>query len=281
MDEDRIGGRDNLEGERAVGQSDPASNGQIEALARQFADDFDIFEDSSDEGISLEEISQNYAQQMTHSVGYPESPPGPAGDQDLDSSRNIRSIESLPPDSESKDTVPVSPAAIIEAIMLVGRPDNGPITATQIAGLMRGVSQDEVDQWIVQINNDYVANHRAMRITSDGGGYRMQLADDLQFVRDRLLGPARPARLSQSAIDCIALVSYQPGISKEQLESQLGKSASTILNQLLRRQLLEMRRVTVQRKQVAQYFPTQRLLDLVGLETLDDLPTAEEWSEPA
>ncbi len=254
---------------------------QIEALARQFADDFDILEDVSEEGVSLEEISQSYASQLPKASGDSLD----TGSQHLAAtsgdSEGIRSFDSLPSDAQSSGQVPISPAAIIEAVLLVGRPDNQPITATQISSLMRGVSQDEVDQWIVVINRDYQVNHRAMQITSVGGGYQMQLADDLQSIRDRLLGPARPIRLSQAAIDCIALVSYQPGISREQLDQQLGKSSGAVLNQLVRRQLLEMKRITVERKQVAHYYPTQRMLEVVGLESLDDLPTAEEWSGPA
>lgn len=265
-----------------LSDSQPKSpqHSEIEALARQFADDFDIFEDVSDEGVSLEEISQSYASQLPQASGDSQDSASQHRAPTSDASEDFRSFDSLPSDSQTSGQVLISPAAIIEAVLLVGRPDNQPITATQISSLMRGVSQDEVDKWIVEINRDYQVNHRAMQITSVGGGYQMQLADDLHSIRDRLLGPARPIRLSQAAIDCIALVSYQPGISRDQLDQQLGKSSGAVLNQLVRRQLLEMKRITVERKQVAHYYPTQRMLELVGLESLDDLPTAEEWSAP-
>ena len=105
----------------------------------------------------------------------------------------------------------------------------------------------------------------------------MQLADDLEYLRERFLGPARAVKLNQAAIDCLALVSYQPGISRELLEQQLGKPCGAVVNQLVRRQLLEMRRQRVEKRWMAHYYPASRLLELAGLESLDDLPTAEEW----
>lgn len=282
----------------------------LERLARCYADDFDlensdnqgrIMTDSmEEEGVSLEELSQAFAKVVGSSVLPPAKPTAsidekpPSHDPGEQPSAIAGSIglsnateseisigDSVSSYGADDDHFPVTPTAIVEAVLLVGRPDNGAITATEIAKLMRGVTEAEVDQLIADLNADYAMNHRAMRIASSGGGYQMQLAQELDGIRQSFLGPARPVRLSQAAIDCLALVSYQPGIHREKLQEQLGKSSGAILNQLVRRQLLEIRRERIEgeRKLVPRYYPTQRLLNLAGLESLDDLPTAEEWVE--
>jgi segregation and condensation protein B len=113
-------------------------------------------------------------------------------------------------------------------------------------------------------------------IVPAGAGYRMQLAEDLSGIKDRFYGRVRDIRLNQAAIDCLALVSYQPGISRTKLEEQRGQPSGAILNQLVRRQLLEMRREGPGKQAGPHYYPTERLLQLAGLASLEDLPQAEE-----
>jgi segregation and condensation protein B len=281
-------------------QRDEDFEPDLEKLARMYADDFEMEElavpDSSSKEVSLEELGQAFARVIGASPSSDESPQAEAADSSVSLSQDPAvidfpsestkfsgaavSVDSNPPPPEGDDDqFPVTPLSILEAVLLIGRPDSGSITATEIAALMRGVSECEVDYWVDQLNADYIANHRALRIAKVEGGFRMQLAEDLENIRQSFLGPSRPVKLSQAAIDCMSLVSYQPGISRELLDEQLGKSSGAILNQLVRRQLLEIRRAKdpIAKKIVARYYPTQRLLDLVGLESLDDLPTAEEW----
>lgn len=280
-------------------QRDEDFEPDLEKLARRYADDFEMEElavpDSSSDEVSLEELGQAFARVIGASPSSEESPQAEA-DSSVSLSEDPAVIafpsestkvsgaavglESNPAQPEADDDqFPVTPLSILEAVLLIGRPDSGSITATEIAALMRGVSESEVESWVDQLNADYIANHRALRIAKVEGGFRMQLAQDLENIRQSFLGPSRPVKLSQAAIDCMSLVSYQPGISRELLDEQLGKSSGAILNQLVRRQLLEIRRAKdpIEKKIVARYYPTQRWLDLVGLESLDDLPTAEEW----
>jgi segregation and condensation protein B len=224
--------------------------------------------DAEEEGVSLEELSQSYARLMVHPNADAES----HADADMDP-LNDKSEEDDPP---GDDHCPVSPQSIIEAVLLVGRPDNEPITASDMARLMRGVDEAEVEHLITEINRQYEDTGRAFRIVASGAGYRLQLADDLEFLTDMFYGRVKPIRLNQAAIDILALVVYQPGISREKLDEQRGQGSGGLLNQLVRRQLLEMRREG-ENNRVPCYYPTERLTQLAGLESLEDLPLAEDW----
>ncbi|MFO0939173.1 MAG: SMC-Scp complex subunit ScpB [Pirellulales bacterium] len=241
----------------------------LDSIAKLYADDFDDFENS--EEVSLEELSKTYAQVVSKS----ETTEARVTDEDTE----IQIFDPMEEEETSNEShVPVSPIAIVEAVLMVGRPDGGAISATEIAALMRGVSEAEVDQLIEQLNVDYQTNQRALRVALVGGAYRLELADDLQPVKDRFLGPAREIKLNQAAIDCLALVAYQPGITREKLDEQRGQSSGAVLNQLVRRELLEMRREKEDKKLQPHYYPTNRMLGLVGLESLEDLPTVEDWN---
>lgn len=246
----------------------------LDSIAKLYADDFEEFEDDENgEEISLEDLSKSYAQV----IGKDQAIDSDASRQSADDAE-IQIFDPMEDELDDENHVPLSPAAIVEAVLMVGRPDGGAISATEIASLMRGVSESEVDQLIEQLNSDYQANQRALRVVMVGGAYRLELADDLQQVKERFLGPAREVKLNQAAIDCLALVAYQPGITREKLDEQRGQSSGSVLNQLVRRELLEMRREKEDKKLQPHYYPTNRMLSLVGLESLEDLPTVEDWN---
>ena len=233
-----------------------------------------------DEGVTLEELSQTYRQVQ---LSTERSPTGdgansdrPQGSvQDGDDPQGL--FDPLAEPQADAEHCPLTPQAIVEAVLFVGRPDGGAIKAAEIAALMRGVHEAEVVEHIAQLNATYVETGRASRIVAYGNGYRVQLAEDLLFIRDRFYGRVRPVKLSQAAIDCLALISYQPGISRETLEQQRGQPSGSVLNQLVRRQLIEIHREHDGNKLVGRYYPTARLLELAGIESLDDLPQTEDF----
>lgn len=231
-------------------------------------------EDDDEQGLSLEELSQSYA----HLINKDASAPGIVADSTLLSAAEAESkqFDAEEQDRADSDACPVTPMSVLEAVLFVGRPDNSPISADEIAGLMRGVKPAEIEGYAAELNQIYANTNRAIRVAMIGNGFRMQIDDDLQSIRDRFYGPIRETRLNQAAIDCLALVAYQPGISREQLEDQRGQASGPVLSQLVRRQLIEVKREGQKQKQL-HYYPTDKLLQLIGLGTLDDLPQVEDW----
>lgn len=221
-------------------------------------------EDDSEEGVSLEELSQSYAKL---------APETTSDENELE----VLDCEDEEPSEEEDTDAIVSPRSIVESILFVGGPDNAAITAAQIAKTMRGVTDSDVREIIDELNSIYEQSERAMQIVEQPDGYRVELAPDLEFIRDRFYGRTREISLNQAAIDCLALIAYQPGISRDELEKQRGQPSGGILNQLVRRQLIEMHRAdSGKKKKVPHYHPTEKLLELAGLATLEDLPQVVE-----
>ncbi len=253
-----------------------------------------------EEGVSLEELSQSYQRTVGEAkdasstavtvtgagqviVGFDELEVALNAEDELEASDLLEHDEAA---QEGNSGCPPTPQSILEAILFVGRSDGSPISAAEIAALMRGVQESEVAGSIDRLNEIYAKTNRATRIAPSGAGYRLQLADELSFIRNRFYGRVRHVKLNQATIDCLALISYQPGISREELEQQRGQASGSLLAQLIRRQLVEMRRESIEvpsgekkpagKKQVQCYYPTQRLLELAGIESLDDLPQTED-----
>lgn len=219
--------------------------------------------------LSLEELSQSYARVL----GEPH--------QVEESDDEIRIFDDSDEEEESAETVGqaerVTPLGIIEAILFVGREDGAAIRAGELSSLMRGVSEKEISAFVADLNQTYQESGSAFRITEDSDGFRVTLADEFEFVRERFYGRVREITLTQAAIDCLALVAYQPGISRKKIEDQRSEPSGGILNQLVRRQLIDVRREGEGKSRIATYYPTAKLTELAGLETLEDLPQVQEF----
>ena len=177
----------------------------------------------------------------------------------------------------------VSPEAILEGALFVGHPESHGFTAQRLASLMRDVTPDEVAEMIGRLNESYRENGQALRIVEDDRGYRMTTAPDLDSLRQQFLGKVRETRLSQLAVEVLALVAYQPGVTAKTVGDQRGRDCGSVLNQLVRRRLLEIRRQADGEggKPTATYYPTERFLVLFGLEQLGDLPQVDPAAQTA
>ena len=54
----------------------------------------------------------------------------------------------------------VNPRSVAEAMLFVGRPDNGSMSSRELAAAMRGVSPTEIDAAIGELNAQYDADRR-------------------------------------------------------------------------------------------------------------------------
>jgi segregation and condensation protein B len=228
---------------------------------------------AAESGLSLEELGQTYAKLLSRG----EVPYTPATDE-INQEPELE-FDPIVEESMEQDECAVTPTTIVEAILFVGNSDNSPISSEMIASLMRGVRSAEIDEAVTELNSRLKQGGHAFEIISTQGGYRMQLRAELADVRDRIYGKIKESRLNQAAIDCLALIAYQPGISKEQLDAQWNRSSASVLGMLIRRNLVELRRDPDAPKATnARYYPAERLLNLLGIASLDELPQVEDFA---
>jgi segregation and condensation protein B len=173
------------------------------------------------------------------------------------------------------DACPISPKSLFEAMLFVGNRENRPLTAGKAAELMRDVSPEEIPALVDELNAGYESGSRPYHVVAEGDGYRLTLRKAFHPVRNKLYGKIREARLSQAAIDVLALVAYKQPVTGEDVGKLRGKPSSHILAQLVRRGLLRLERPADNPRR-PHYFTTERFMRLFNLESLEDLPRSEE-----
>jgi segregation and condensation protein B len=140
---------------------------------------------------------------------------------------------------------------------------------------MRGVAADEIPALVDQLNRRYAARGCPYFIASEGAGYRMTLRREFWPIRNRFYGRIREVRLSQAAIDVLAIVAYRQPVTAETVGQFRGHPSGHLLRQLVHRRLLRIER-TDSAPRIARYWTTDRFLGLFGLESLTDLPRSDE-----
>jgi segregation and condensation protein B len=241
------------------------------------------------QGITLEELGAAFAA----AVGRAARAPGPAEHQESAPAAEAPPAEAPPPGAlpdagaesdlplshgqpeADSDPCPISPRTILEALLFVGNRQGEPISAQRAAELMRGVQAEEIPGLIRALNARYQANHCPYHIVAHGRGYRLVVREAYHPLRARFLGRVREARLSQAAIDVLAIVAYRQPLTAEDVSRLRGLSSNHVLQQLVHRQLLRIER-TADKPRKTLYYTTERFLGLFGLGSLDDLPQSED-----
>ena len=160
-------------------------------------------------------------------------------------------------------------------MLFVGRPDNGPLSARELAAAMRGVSPGEIEAAVGGLNSTYDADGAPYWIEQTGGGYRLVLRDEFQRMRDKFYGRVKEARLSPAVLEVLSVLAYNQPATVDQLSELRGSPCGAALSTLVRRRLVKLERSDEGGKS-PRYSTTERFLKLFGLETLEALPRSEE-----
>jgi segregation and condensation protein B len=169
----------------------------------------------------------------------------------------------------------INPRSVVEALLFIGRPDNQPFTARELAAAMRGVSPAEITAAIDELNAAYEADGAPYRVDESHAGYRLMLREEFSRMRDKFYGRVREAKLTSAAIEVLSIVAYNQPVTVEQINELRGAPSGAVLSTLVRRQLVRQER-PAEKQAAAQYWTTDRFLRLYGLESLSALPRTDE-----
>ncbi|MBQ16193.1 MAG: hypothetical protein CMJ65_03610 [Planctomycetaceae bacterium] len=175
---------------------------------------------------------------------------------------------------EEPEQLRVTSGQVIEAALFVG---GQPLTAKKL-GTLIGPDADKtlVEEEIEKLNELYNREERPYEIRLEEGGYRLQLREEFDPVRDRVfgLGP-KEVRLSQEQLEVLAIVAYEQPASRQEIEAHGLNNVSGMLRQLLRRRLIQIERGNNPRRDIT-YRTTPRFLEVFNITDIHDLPTPRE-----
>ena len=116
-------------------------------------------------------------------------------------------------------------------------------------------------------------------LTETAQGFRLvthpRFARWVRVLRDE----PPPVKLSQSAMETLAVIAYRQPVTRAEIEHIRGVSADAGLNRLLERELIQIVGRADLPGRPIQYGTTEAFLDFIGVRSLDELPASDVLSQ--
>lgn len=163
--------------------------------------------------------------------------------------------------------------AVVEALLFAA---DEPLSSRRIADVVEDLSPGVVDEVVEGLNADYLRSGRAFRIEAVAAGWRFATRHEYaEWVR-RLFDPGSRPRLSQAALETLAIVAYKQPATRAELESIRGVNVDAVLGTLVDRDLVTIAGRAEGIGRPLLYRTTDHFLEYFGLPGLDALPRPEE-----
>ena len=126
-----------------------------------------------------------------------------------------------------------------------------------------------------EMAQDYEDRESGLRIREIDKSFQLCTAAENDDYIQLLCTPARKKRLSQPALETLAIIAYKQPVTKAQIDSIRGIKSDRVLEGLMAKGLVkeEGRSTAIGRPYL--YGTTKEFLKLFGFETLADLPEIE------
>ncbi len=159
-------------------------------------------------------------------------------------------------------------AALVEAVLLVA---DEPVPAVTLAQVVERGS-DEVHDALSQLARAYDEQGRGFELREVGGGWRYTTRGDCAPWVERFLRNGQQARLTQAALETLAVVAYRQPVTRARVSAVRGVNVDGVVRTLVSRGLLAEAGHDADTGGML-YVTTSLLLQKLGLRSLDDLPS--------
>ena len=157
--------------------------------------------------------------------------------------------------------------AVVEAVLLVAEE---PVPLSDLAaGLERTLP--EVEAAAVGLRAEYDEAGRGFALRETGGGWRFYTAERCAPHVERFVVAGQSSRLSQAALETLAIVAYQQPVTRGRVSAIRGVSVDGVLRTLVTRRLVE-EAGTDPDSSAIRYRTTGYFLQRLGLRDLSELP---------
>lgn len=155
----------------------------------------------------------------------------------------------------------------IEAVLMV---IDEPVTEMAIASALELPVEDVVGH-LRALAADYDAGNRGFTIKGIAGGWRVYSRSEYAPVVEKFLLDGQQARLTQAALETLAVIAYRQPVSRGRVGAVRGVNVDGVFRTLLSRGLIE--EMGAERESGATlYGTTSFFLQRLGLSSLDELP---------
>jgi len=158
-------------------------------------------------------------------------------------------------------------AGALEALLLLAAE---PVTEFELAQAV-GVPESVVAETLAELVAFYTETGRGFELRRVGGGWRYYTREEYAELITRYVTEGQQSKLSQAALETLAVVAYTQPISRGRVSAVRGVNVDGVMRTLLARGLIE-EAGNDQESGAVLFATTSYFLERMGLQSLDDLP---------
>ena len=159
-----------------------------------------------------------------------------------------------------------------ESLMFVfGEPIEAKVAASAV-----GVSKAEAIECFRELISDYDSRNSGIRVRETDGRFGFVTYEENYDYIHAVTTPARERRLSQAALETLAIVAYKQPVTKSEIDSVRGVKSDRVLEGLALKGLVEERGRSNAIGRPALYGTTARFLEYFDLKDIGELPILDD-----
>lgn len=176
---------------------------------------------------------------------------------------------------DTADLPPAELRAVVEGLLFVS---NRPLSIEKLQECLPGSSVGYLQGFLTGLAERFDAENRGWELRRIAGGWQLLTRRSIYPWVRQLERRELPTRLSKSALETLAIVSYKQPITRGEVEDIRGVQCGPVL-----RQLMDLKLVTVTGRAESMlgrpllYATTEQFLHRFGLGSLEDLPKKHEF----
>lgn len=170
-------------------------------------------------------------------------------------------------DVEEHEATPLALGPSLEAVLMVADQPLDRMTLATAVG--RPVA--DVDRALDELAREYTAQGRGFELRQVAGGWRYYTREEYAPVVEQFVLDGQQARLTQAALETLAVVAYRQPVSRARVSAIRGVNVDGVMRTLLARGLVETSGQD-ETSGAHLYRTTGYFLERMGVTSLDDLP---------
>ncbi len=171
----------------------------------------------------------------------------------------------LPELSEPGAAIPLRMS--LEAVLLVA---DEPVTEEVLADVVQRPAA-EAAAALRELADSYTAEQRGFDLREVAGGWRLYTRDECAAVVERFVSDGQEIRLTQAALETLAVVAYRQPVSRARVSAVRGVNCDGVMRTLVLRGLVEEAGSDPETGAIL-FQTTGYFLERLGLARLSDLP---------
>ncbi|MGW8483342.1 SMC-Scp complex subunit ScpB [Microbacterium sp. NPDC055903] len=180
--------------------------------------------------------------------------------------------DDIAPDGAAEETAPRAPLTErLEAILLILEEPLGLVALAAAVGAPVPAVRQAIETLVDDYDGRGSGPRRGFELREVGGGWRLYVRDDHDGLVAEFVGGQAPARLSQAALETLAVIAYKQPVTRGQVASIRAVNVDSVVRTLLARGLITELFADSETGAI-NYGTTDALLQNLGINSIDELP---------